>query len=92
MAFKPALIVVDMQNEFCSPSGNTPIYGNGMDLVAPIKQLLSLPGFAMRITSMNEMHESHHCFAHNHKGAKPWETHVESPNEKKRDQAIRLRK
>lgn len=83
MAFKPALLVVDMQNDFCTPSGSIPVSGNGMDLVAPIKELLSMPGFAMRITTLNEVPESHKVLAHNHEGAKPWETHVESPNAKK---------
>lgn len=83
MAFKPALIVVDMQNDFCSPQGLTPVSGNGMDLVAPIKQLLSLPGFAMRVTTFSDIPENHKAMAHNHTDAKPLETYVESANPKK---------
>lgn len=59
MAFKPALLVVDMQNEWCSPRGSCPVSGNGMDLVPLIKKLLSTPGFAMRVAAMHEVPANH---------------------------------
>lgn len=84
MAFKPALFVVDMQNEFCSPPrGASLVSGNGMDLVPPIKQLLSIPGFAMRITTVNELPDNHMSIADNHKGATPNETLIDVPNTKR---------
>ena len=83
MAFKPALLVVDMQNDFCAADGATPVSGNGMDLVKPIKQLLSMAGFAMRVATLNEMPDNHKSMAHNHKGAKPLETHIDLPNTNK---------
>ena len=83
MAFKPALLVVDMQNDYCSPEGGHPVSGDGRDLVAPIKQLLSMPGFAMRITTLSECPENHKAMAHNVKGATPHETYIDFPNPKK---------
>ena len=72
-----------MQNEFCSPGGATLVAGNGMDLVKPIKQLLSMPGFAMRVATLNEMPDNHKSMAHNHRGATPHESQVNLPNTKK---------
>ena len=83
MAFNPALLVVDMQNDFCSTQGLNPVSGNGMDLVAPIKQLLSMPGFTMRAAALNEITDNNKAFAHNHKGATAHETHIDLPNTKK---------
>lgn len=79
MAFKPALLVVDMQNDYCSPGGTHLVSGDGRDLVAPIKQLLSMPGFAMRITTLSEVPENHKAMAHNIKDATPNETHIDFP-------------
>lgn len=82
MAFKPALLVIDMQNDYCTPGAGCPVSGDGRDLVAPIKQLLSMPGFAMRITTVHEVPENHKAMAHNITGAKPWETFIDFPNPK----------
>lgn len=83
MAFKPALLVIDMQNDFCAPGGANRVSGNGMDLVAPIKQLLSMPGFAMRVATLCEMTHEHKAFAKNNKDVKAHETHIDLPNTKK---------
>ena len=48
-----------------------------MDLVAPIKQLLSMSGFALRVATKHELAESHKSLIHNHKGGKAYETHVD---------------
>lgn len=54
MAFKPALLVVGMQNDFLlAPGGPILSPANGMDLVGPqSNSLLSMPGFAMRINGL----------------------------------------
>ena len=81
MAFKPALLVIDMQNDFCSKShGLNPVSGGGMDLVAPIQKLLGMSGFEMRASSLCEVPHSHKAFAHNHEGATALETHIDLPN------------
>lgn len=83
MAFNPALIVVDMQNDFCSPEGTNPVAGNGMSLVVPISKLLSMPGFALRISASLENHKDNKVLIHNHKNATPFETQIDLPNTKK---------
>ena len=84
MVFKPALLVVDTQNDYCSrPRGVFPVFGNGMDLVAPIKQLLFMPGFAMRITTLSEIPDNHKAMAHNNNGAKLGDPCIDLPNTKK---------
>lgn len=83
MAFKPALLVMDMQNDYCSPEGGLHVSGNGMDLVAPIRELLSMKGFAMRMTAMSEIPRHHKALARNHKGGKPHEHTMKLPNPKK---------
>lgn len=84
MAYKPALLVVDMQNDYCPrPRGAFSAFGNRMDLVAPIKQSLSTPGFAMRITTLSEIPDNHKAMAHNNKRAKPGDLCIDLPNTKK---------
>ena len=53
-----------------------------MDLVALIKQLLSMPGFEMRMMSLCESAENHAVMAHTHKGATPRETYHDLPHPK----------
>ena len=54
-----------------------------MNILAAIKQLVSMPDFAMRVASISENPENHKAFAHNYKGAAAWETHIDLPNSKK---------
>ena len=83
MAFKPALIVVDMQNDTCHPEhGAVAVPGGALDLIEPINKLLAMPGFAFKVATMNAHPDDHKAFAHNYQDAVPHETHVDLPNTK----------
>jgi len=83
MTSKPALIVVDMQNDFCHPKhGSLLVEGSALDLVELINQLLDMKGIVFRVATMNVPPENHRSMAHNHKNATPKETHIDLPNTK----------
>lgn len=81
MLFKPALIVVDMQNDFCPPDGSLAVAG-GRDLAALINDLLSLPGFAMRVATQDFHPSTHVSFASNHAPPNnlPFESFIDMKN------------
>ncbi|KGQ01026.1 hypothetical protein PAAG_12277 [Paracoccidioides lutzii Pb01] len=51
-SFRPALIVVDMQEDFCPPNGSLAIQG-ARALAPIINSLLSLPGFVLKISTQD---------------------------------------
>jgi len=69
--FKPALIVVDLQEDFCPPNGSLAV-NHGRDTVPTINALLALPSFAIRIATKDWHPEDHISFAPNHTGKKPF--------------------
>ncbi|KAL4912772.1 Isochorismatase-like protein [Aspergillus aurantiobrunneus] len=62
---KAALIVVDMQEDFCPPSGSLAVQG-ARDLAPTINSLLAHPGFAVRVASQDYHPPDHISFATNH--------------------------
>ncbi|KAF2737710.1 Isochorismatase hydrolase [Polyplosphaeria fusca] len=64
MAFKPALVIVDVQEDFCPPNGSLAVPG-GRDIVPTINKLLSLP-FAVKIATKDFHPQDHISFASNH--------------------------
>lgn len=73
--FAPALIIVDLQEDFCPPTGSLAVSG-GRDISAPVNELLSLPSFAIRIATQDWHPKNHISFADNHPGKKPFEDFV----------------
>ncbi|KAJ4364106.1 NAD(+) salvage pathway protein [Neocucurbitaria cava] len=64
MSFKPALIVVDVQEDFCPPNGALAVAG-GRDIVPTINALLALP-FALKMATKDFHPQDHISFASNH--------------------------
>ena len=64
-----ALIVVDVQNDFC-PGGRLAVAG-GDEIVGPVNALL--PDFALRIFTQDWHPEGHSSFASSHPGAAPFD-------------------
>ncbi|RDW93910.1 nicotinamidase [Aspergillus mulundensis] len=62
---KAALIVVDMQEDFCPPNGALAVQG-ARDLAPTINSLLANPGFAVRVASQDYHPPDHISFATNH--------------------------
>ncbi|KAI0389452.1 isochorismatase [Xylariaceae sp. FL0594] len=77
--FKPALIVVDMQEDFCPPNGSLAV-ARGRDIAAPINQLLALPSFALKVATKDWHPPNHISFASNHAGKKAFVDCVEVAN------------
>ncbi|OJD14765.1 hypothetical protein AJ78_04915 [Emergomyces pasteurianus Ep9510] len=64
-SFRPALIVTDMQEDFCPPNGALAIPG-ARGLAPVINSLLSLPGFVVKISTQDFHPLSHVSFAITH--------------------------
>ncbi|PKY06446.1 putative isochorismatase family hydrolase [Aspergillus campestris IBT 28561] len=78
---KAALIVVDMQEDFCPPNGSLAVQG-ARDIAPTINKLLANPGFAIRIVSQDYHPETHISFASNHPppNNRPFESYVQMNN------------
>ncbi|KAK6341857.1 NAD(+) salvage pathway protein [Orbilia blumenaviensis] len=63
--FKPALLVVDMQEDFCPPNGSLAVT-NGRDVIPVINTLLANPTFTTRIATKDWHPSTHISFASNH--------------------------
>lgn len=68
--FKPALIIVDFQEDFCPPNGSLAV-PQGRTIASPINTLLTLP-FALKIATRDWHPADHVSFATNHPGCKPF--------------------
>ncbi|EXJ83530.1 hypothetical protein A1O1_07153 [Capronia coronata CBS 617.96] len=81
MSFKPALIVVDMQNDFCPPDGSLAVAG-GRDVVPLINDLLGSPRFGLKVATQDWHPVDHISFATNHPAPdnKPFESFIEMRN------------
>ncbi|KAI1796162.1 isochorismatase family hydrolase [Ganoderma leucocontextum] len=69
--FRPALLVVDMQEDFCPPNGSLAVEG-ARDIVPLLNDLLKLP-FVLKIATKDHHPRDHVSFASNHPGATPFE-------------------
>ncbi|KAF2852446.1 pyrazinamidase/nicotinamidase-like protein [Plenodomus tracheiphilus IPT5] len=74
MSFKPALVVVDMQEDFCPPNGALAVTG-GRDIIPTINTLLNLP-FILKVATKDFHPNDHISFASNHPAPnnKPFES------------------
>ncbi|EED20467.1 isochorismatase family hydrolase, putative [Talaromyces stipitatus ATCC 10500] len=79
--FVPALIVVDMQEDFCPPNGSLAVQG-GRTIAPLINTLLSLPAFKIRIGTQDWHPQDHISFASNHPPPNndPFESYIEMTN------------
>ncbi|KAL2042033.1 hypothetical protein N7G274_005221 [Stereocaulon virgatum] len=79
-SFTPALIVVDVQEDFCPPEGSLAVAG-GRDIAPAINTLLSLP-FALKVATRDFHPQDHISFgeSHNPPNNKPFESSVRIPN------------
>ncbi|KAH8693779.1 putative isochorismatase family hydrolase [Talaromyces proteolyticus] len=79
--FIPALIVVDMQEDFCPPNGSLAV-GDARSIAPLINSLLELPIFAIRIGTQDWHPQNHISFASNHvpPNNKPFESYIEMNN------------
>lgn len=80
MAFKPALVVVDMQEDFCPPNGALAVQG-GRDIVPMINDFLAMP-FAIKVATKDWHPQDHISFASNHAAPdnKPFESVITIKN------------
>ncbi|KAI9924722.1 NAD(+) salvage pathway protein [Aspergillus wentii] len=76
-----ALIVVDMQEDFCPPDGSLAVEG-GRSIAPVINSLLGLPGFVVRIATQDYHPLDHISFASNYPepNNKPYESFIEMTN------------
>ncbi|KAE8373528.1 Isochorismatase-like protein [Aspergillus bertholletiae] len=62
---KAALLVVDMQEDFCPPNGALPVQ-EGRAIAPIINSLLAHPGFAVRVATQDYHPAGHISFANSH--------------------------
>ncbi|PGH08692.1 hypothetical protein AJ80_07813 [Polytolypa hystricis UAMH7299] len=79
--FRPALIVVDVQEDFCPPNGTLAV-PNGRSIAPIINQLLALRGFVVRVATQDFHPVDHVSFATNHSppNNRPYESFIEMKN------------
>ncbi|KAH8130564.1 nicotinamidase [Trichoderma asperellum] len=71
--FRPAIIVVDFQEDFCPPNGSLAV-PQGRDIAPTVNSLLSLP-FTIKIATRDNHPPNHVSFAENHPGAVAFQSH-----------------
>ncbi|KAL4930008.1 nicotinamidase [Aspergillus undulatus] len=78
---KAALIVVDMQEDFCPPNGALAVQG-ARKIAPTINSLLAHPGFAVRVASQDYHPPDHISFATNHPfpNNRPFESSITMTN------------
>ncbi|TWU76272.1 NAD(+) salvage pathway protein [Metarhizium rileyi] len=69
-SFRPALIIVDFQEDFCEPNGSLPV-PSGRTVADTINTLLALP-FVLKIATRDWHPPGHVSFASNHPSAEPF--------------------
>ncbi|KAJ5808159.1 isochorismatase family hydrolase [Penicillium riverlandense] len=79
--FVPALIVVDMQEDFCPPNGSLAVQ-EGRTIAPLINSLLAKPGFVARVATQDFHPPDHISFAPNHPAPnnKPFESFITMHN------------
>ncbi|KAG5929689.1 hypothetical protein E4U53_002397 [Claviceps sorghi] len=78
-AFKPALLVVDCQEDFCPPNGAIPV-PHGRDIITPLNTLLALP-FALKIGTRDAHPPNHISFTTSHPPSHPPTTTLTHPSD-----------
>ncbi|KAL1946472.1 hypothetical protein VTO73DRAFT_14576 [Trametes versicolor] len=68
--FRPALLIVDVQEDFCPPDGALAVPG-GREILPIINELLELP-FVLKIATKDHHPPDHVSFASNHPNAQPF--------------------
>lgn len=68
-----ALIVVDMQEDFCTPHGSLAI-DEARELAPIINALLKRPEFAVKLATQDFHPPDHVSFASQHRDSKPFES------------------
>ncbi|KAJ9502773.1 NAD(+) salvage pathway protein [Exophiala xenobiotica] len=81
MAFRPTLVVVDLQNDFCPPDGSLAVTG-GRDIVPLVNRLLASSKFVLKIATQDWHPEDHVSFASNHAAPnnKPFTSFIDMKN------------
>ncbi|KAK5091396.1 NAD(+) salvage pathway protein [Lithohypha guttulata] len=81
MASVPALVVVDMQNDFCPPNGTLPVQ-DAKDTLPLINKLLESKAFKYKVATKDWHPPDHVSFAANHPepNNKPFESFIEMSN------------
>ncbi|KAI0796981.1 isochorismatase family hydrolase [Abortiporus biennis] len=69
-----ALLVVDVQEDFCPPNGSLAVK-EGRDIVPTINQLLSLP-FKLKLATKDHHPPNHISFASSHSGKQPFTSFI----------------
>ncbi|CAH0048189.1 unnamed protein product [Clonostachys solani] len=72
--FKPALIVVDFQEDFCPPNGSLAV-PNGRDISPTVNSLLHLP-FPLKLATRDWHPPSHISFSPNHPDTSPFTSSI----------------
>jgi len=70
--FRPALVIVDLQEDFCPPNGSLAV-AQGRDVIPVINELLRLP-FVVKIATKDHHPPDHVSFATNHEGKEPFKS------------------
>ncbi|KAG5931917.1 hypothetical protein E4U60_005678 [Claviceps pazoutovae] len=89
--FRPALVIVDFQLDFCPPNGSTPV-PKGRSIAPQLNTLLSLP-FTLKIATRDIHPPNHISFAANHPfPAKPYvsSTEIFHPTDPSRSYVTKL--
>ncbi|KAK5269118.1 NAD(+) salvage pathway protein [Exophiala xenobiotica] len=81
MAFRPTLVVVDLQNDFCPPDGSLAVTG-GRDIVPLVNRLLASSKFVLKIATQDWHPKDHVSFASNHAAPnnKPFTSFIDMKN------------
>ncbi|KAK2059719.1 isochorismatase [Colletotrichum caudatum] len=87
--FRPALIVVDFQEDFCPPHGSLAV-ANGRDIHPVVNSLLRLP-FVTKIATKDWHPSDHVSFAPNHEGKEPFVDSVDIVNPRNSAETFRTR-
>ncbi|KAH6883052.1 pyrazinamidase/nicotinamidase-like protein [Alternaria rosae] len=92
MSFKPALVIVDVQEDFCPPNGALAVTG-GRNIVPIINEFLTYP-FTLKVATKDFHPPDHVSFASNHSppNNKPFESTftIKNPNNPDETQETRL--
>ncbi|KAK2046244.1 isochorismatase [Colletotrichum somersetense] len=87
--FRPALIVVDFQEDFCPPHGSLAV-ANGRDIHPVVNSLLRLP-FVTKIATKDWHPSDHVSFAPNHEGKEPFVDSIDIVNPRNSAETFRTR-
>ncbi|OTB02650.1 hypothetical protein M426DRAFT_322415 [Hypoxylon sp. CI-4A] len=87
--FRPALLIVDLQEDFCPPNGSLAVT-NGREITPLINKLLASP-FVIKIATRDWHPADHVSFASNHQGKAPFEDTITIVNPHNESEAYESR-